>query len=441
MVVGHHKGEVLGACTDCRRLWGAAPRRRDRRGRDRGGQRPARAVGRHLHGDGHGQHHGLHDRGAGPVAADERDDPGAACRALAHRRGERPAWRPRWPRPSGAAAERAPDARRRSATRRSCCRRSAARPTASIHLTAMAQRAPASRIDLDGLRRARPRGAGAGRPEALRRALHGAFPPCRRRAEAAARARRPHRPRRADGRGRHAARRRGRRRGGAGPDGDPLARQPDQAEGAMAVLRGNLAPRGAVIKHSAATPKLLQHDRPRGGVRVRRGHDARASTIPTSTSPPTTCWCCATPARRARRACRRPATCRSRRSSARGGVKDMVRISDARMSGTAFGTIVLHITPESAVGGPLGAGREPATASGSTSPDRASTCWSTRPSWRRAARRCRRPPAPDWAKRGYARLFHETVTAGRRGLRLRLHARAGQGLRRKRLCSLTCPCW
>jgi dihydroxy-acid dehydratase len=38
----------------------------------------------------------------------------------------------------------------------------------------------------------------------------------------------------------------------------------------------------------------------------------------------------------------------------RQGVKDMVRISDARMSGTAFGTIVLHITPESAVGGPLG---------------------------------------------------------------------------------------
>ena len=38
---------------------------------------------------------------------------------------------------------------------------------------------------------------------------------------------------------------------------------------------------------------------------------------------------------------------------AQAGVKDMVRISDARMSGTAFGTIVLHIAPESAVGGPL----------------------------------------------------------------------------------------
>jgi dihydroxy-acid dehydratase len=41
------------------------------------------------------------------------------------------------------------------------------------------------------------------------------------------------------------------------------------------------------------------------------------------------------------------------RKLARQGVKDMVRISDARMSGTAFGTIVLHITPEAAVGGPL----------------------------------------------------------------------------------------
>src|SRR4029077_4360690 len=39
---------------------------------------------------------------------------------------------------------------------------------------------------------------------------------------------------------------------------------------------------------------------------------------------------------------------------ARAGVKDMVRISDARMSGTAFGTVILHVSPESAVGGPLG---------------------------------------------------------------------------------------
>src|SRR3979411_2881093 len=79
------------------------------------------------------------------------------------------------------------------------------------------------------------------------------------------------------------------------------------------------------------------------------------------------------PARRARRACGKAANWRRRKRCGgagapatpearslpipkklgRAGVKDMVRISDARMSGTAFGTIVLHITPESAVGGPL----------------------------------------------------------------------------------------
>jgi dihydroxy-acid dehydratase len=53
-------------------------------------------------------------------------------------------------------------------------------------------------------------------------------------------------------------------------------------------------------------------------------------------------------------ACPRRATLPIPRSSiSRAGVKDMVRISDGRMSGTAFGTIVLHVTPESAVGGPL----------------------------------------------------------------------------------------
>ena len=61
------------------------------------------------------------------------------------------------------------------------------------------------------------------------------------------------------------------------------------------------------------------------------------------------------------------------------GVKDMVRLSDARMSGTAFGTIVLHITPEAA-----SAGRSrwcaTATASRSTCPAAASSCWSTTPS-------------------------------------------------------------
>ena len=58
------------------------------------------------------------------------------------------------------------------------------------------------------------------------------------------------------------------------------------------------------------------------------------------------------PARRAR-ACRSGACCRSRRSCSQQGVRDMVRISDARMSGTSYGACVLHVAPESFVGGPL----------------------------------------------------------------------------------------
>ena len=58
-------------------------------------------------------------------------------------------------------------------------------------------------------------------------------------------------------------------------------------------------------------------------------------------------------AERATRACRRSATCRCPPSCSEKGVDDMVRICDARMSGTGYGTVVLHVSPEAAVGGPL----------------------------------------------------------------------------------------
>ena len=75
------------------------------------------------------------------------------------------------------------------------------------------------------------------------------------------------------------------------------------------------------------------------------------------------------------------------RKLARAGVKDMVRISDARMSGTAFGTIVLHIAPE--VGRSAARWRwcGPATGSASTSPAAGSICWSMPPNWRPRAGR------------------------------------------------------
>ena len=137
-----------------------------------------------------------------------------------------------------------------------------------------------------------------------------------------------------------------------GQDAIRARNNPIKPEGAMAVLHGNLAPRGAVIKHSAASPKLLQHtgravvfdsvedmtlrvDDPDLDVTaddvlvLRNAGPKGAPGMPEAGYLPIPM------------------------KLARAGVKDMVRISDARMSGTAFGTIVLHITPESAVGGPL----------------------------------------------------------------------------------------
>jgi dihydroxy-acid dehydratase len=127
---------------------------------------------------------------------------------------------------------------------------------------------------------------------------------------------------------------------------------PLQAEGGLAILRGNLAPDGAVIKHSAATPALLQH---RGRAIVFRDVDDLRARINDPDLPVTA-----------------DSVLVLQNSGPIGGpgmpeignlpipqkllaqgVRDMVRISDARMSGTAYGTIVLHVAPESAIGGPL----------------------------------------------------------------------------------------
>jgi dihydroxy-acid dehydratase len=93
---------------------------------------------------------------------------------------------------------------------------------------------------------------------------------------------------------------------------------------------------------------------------------------------------------------------------ARGGVKDMVRISDARMSGTAFGTIVLHITPESAVGGPLALVRNGDRIKLDVAARRIELLVDAA---ELEQRRAALPSAtkPEWAQRGYAHLFHETI--------------------------------
>ncbi len=129
--------------------------------------------------------------------------------------------------------------------------------------------------------------------------------------------------------------------------------EPLEAEGGVAILYGNLAPNGAVIKTSAATPELLSHT---GRAVVfddyndlERRLDDPALDVDESCvlvlrnagpqgGPGMPEWgMLPLPKKLLER-----------------GVRDMVRISDARMSGTSYGTVVLHISPESFVGGPLG---------------------------------------------------------------------------------------
>lgn len=188
---------------------------------------------------------------------------------------------------------------------------------------------------------------------------------------------------------------------------------PLQASGAMAVLYGNLAPRGAIIKQSAASPALMQHegravvfdsvedmtnrmDDPALDVTaddilvLRNAGPIGAPGMPEAGYLPIP------------------------RKLAQQGVKDMVRISDARMSGTAFGTIVLHIAPEAAIGGPLGLVRngdriklDVANRSINLLVDDAEL---------EARRKTYQPPAPhEGSERGYLSLYLNTVNQADQG--------------------------
>lgn len=129
------------------------------------------------------------------------------------------------------------------------------------------------------------------------------------------------------------------------------------ADGGIRVLRGNLSPRGAVLKPSAASPHLLKH-RGRAVVFENFEHykarindealevDADSVLVLKNCGP------------RGYPGMAEVGNMGLPPKLLRQGVKDMVRISDARMSGTAYGTVVLHVAPEAAAGGPLAAVRD-----------------------------------------------------------------------------------
>ncbi|MEP7154751.1 MAG: IlvD/Edd family dehydratase [Betaproteobacteria bacterium] len=135
-----------------------------------------------------------------------------------------------------------------------------------------------------------------------------------------------------------------------------LATEPIFASGGLAVLTGNLAPRGALIKHASATPSLLKH---RGRAVVFDGLEDLANRIDSDDLDVNADDVLVLKNIGPKGAPGMPEAgyIPIPKKLAKAGVKDMVRMSDARMSGTAFGTIVLHITPEAAERGPLAAVR------------------------------------------------------------------------------------
>ena len=187
---------------------------------------------------------------------------------------------------------------------------------------------------------------------------------------------------------------------------------PLQPEGGTVILFGNLCPGGAVLKQSAASPHLMVH---RGRAVVfedhrdleRRIDDPALAIDETSVlvlkqagpkgGPGMPEWGAApVPAR-----------------LLKAGVKDMVRISDARMSGTSYGTVVLHVTPESAVGGPL-ALVQPGDEIELNVPERRLTL--RVPDEEIARRRAAWRARPDAVTSGYLRMFLDHVLQADEGV-------------------------
>ena len=128
--------------------------------------------------------------------------------------------------------------------------------------------------------------------------------------------------------------------------------QPIYREGGIAVLSGNLAPDGAVIKQTAASPELLKH---RGRAFVLENHEEMLAAIERDDLPVdrNTVLVMRNSGPKGAPGFPEWGHIPMPRKLLREGVTDVVRISDARMSGTSYGTVVLHVAPESAVGGPL----------------------------------------------------------------------------------------
>ncbi|MEV8542562.1 L-arabinonate dehydratase [Streptomyces sp. NPDC051572] len=193
-------------------------------------------------------------------------------------------------------------------------------------------------------------------------------------------------------------------------------------EGGVAVLRGNLCPDGAVIKHIAAEPHLLKHT---GPAVVFDDYRTMQRTINEPELDITA-----------------DSVLVLRNAGPKGGpgmpeygmlpipdhllkqgVRDMVRISDARMSGTSYGTCVLHIAPESYVGGPLALVR---TGDTITLDVEARTLQLNVDDEELERRRAEWTPPPARYERGYGALYNDQITQADTGCDFEFLARPGK---------------
>ncbi len=179
---------------------------------------------------------------------------------------------------------------------------------------------------------------------------------------------------------------------------------------AIAVLTGNLAPQGACIKLASATEKLCTHQGPALvfdslADLANRIDDPDLPVTPNHVLVLRNAGPIGAPGMPEAGALPIPKKLGAK------GVTDMVRISDARMSGTAFGTVVLHVTPEAAAGGPLAQVRDGDVIKLDAPARRIELLVDEA----ELARRRATWRAPEKPKRGYARLYVERVTQADKG--------------------------
>ncbi|MEU0117853.1 L-arabinonate dehydratase [Streptomyces bobili] len=196
---------------------------------------------------------------------------------------------------------------------------------------------------------------------------------------------------------------------------------PVAGEGGVAVLRGNLCPDGAVIKHISAEPHLLEHT---GPAVVFDDYRTMQRTIndPDLGITADTVLVLRNAGPKGGPGMPEYGMLPIPDHLLRQGVRDMVRISDARMSGTSYGTCVLHVAPESYVGGPLALVR---TGDSITLDVEARSLRLHVDDEELERRRAQWTPPPTRYERGYGALYNEQITQADTGCDFEFLARAG----------------